>query len=258
MPGTEKMMTTGQAAKHCSVARDTVLRWIRSGVLPSRRTAGGHHRIDGHDLDRLVPGLAYGGESDDRSPTNRPEIYCWDFHGGSEILEGCRRCPVYRMRAHRCFEVAMLAPEAGHAKLFCKVSCIDCDYYRHVHELSIHVLIVTNDEQLTRSLDREAKGHPLRVIVTEGGYACSSIVGDFRPEFAVVDGSLGSVVTRELCHELVMDPRIPNVRVIVSSTEGEFEAAREEGVFARIGSPFGMADIAECIQLTTRGHTDFT
>ncbi len=49
-----RMLTTGQAAKICSVTPDTVLKWIHSGALPARRTAGGHHRIDEQDLSRFA------------------------------------------------------------------------------------------------------------------------------------------------------------------------------------------------------------
>ncbi|MHC4663312.1 MAG: helix-turn-helix domain-containing protein, partial [Planctomycetota bacterium] len=50
----QKYLTTGQAAIRCSVSPDTVLKWIRSGLLPARKTAGGHHRINERDLDRVL------------------------------------------------------------------------------------------------------------------------------------------------------------------------------------------------------------
>ena len=49
----DRFLTTGEAAQICSVTRDTIFKWIRSGYLPARRTAGGHHRIDRNDLDKL-------------------------------------------------------------------------------------------------------------------------------------------------------------------------------------------------------------
>ena len=49
-----RYLSTGQAAARCSVSPDTVLKWIRSGLLPSRRTVGGHNRIAETDLEKLL------------------------------------------------------------------------------------------------------------------------------------------------------------------------------------------------------------
>ena len=48
--------TTAEVASVCGVDRRTVLRWAKSGRLPSRMTPGGHHRIAGADVERLING----------------------------------------------------------------------------------------------------------------------------------------------------------------------------------------------------------
>ena len=48
------LLTTGQAAKLCEVAPDTILKWIRKGRLRGTRTAGGHYRINPRDLQPHV------------------------------------------------------------------------------------------------------------------------------------------------------------------------------------------------------------
>ena len=44
------LLTTGKAARLCSVKPDTVLKWIKKGVLPATRTVGGHYRVEEQDL----------------------------------------------------------------------------------------------------------------------------------------------------------------------------------------------------------------
>ena len=44
------LLTTGKAARMCSVKPDTVLKWIKKGVLPATRTMGGHYRVEEQDL----------------------------------------------------------------------------------------------------------------------------------------------------------------------------------------------------------------
>ena len=41
----EELLTPGEAAKLLGVARETVTRYARDGLLPCRRTLGGHRRI---------------------------------------------------------------------------------------------------------------------------------------------------------------------------------------------------------------------
>jgi excisionase family DNA binding protein len=110
-----KLLTTGEAARLCSVTRDTVLKWIRSGKLRARVTAGGHHRIDPDDLDGILAS---------------PYRYCWEYNGRPGIHEGCRDCAVYRLRARRCYEAMRILPARDHARLFCKGTCEACDYFR--------------------------------------------------------------------------------------------------------------------------------
>jgi excisionase family DNA binding protein len=258
------LLTTTQAARLCSVTPDTVLKWIRSGRLPARRTAGGHHRIHVDDLDRVLrpanPGdgeSGVAGESADAqvrrevysrfASPRRQFRYCWEYNGRGKLFEGCQNCVVYQMRAQRCYEVIKLAPEIGHNKLFCKESCAKCNYFKLVHEQPIHVLVVTGDKDLSAGLKKDAAGAMFRVEVTECEYTCSAVVDHFRPDFAVVDCSMGPEASRDITRHLLEDPRIPFARVILAATEREFPSACDREVFARIERPFGLAEIAECI-----------
>ena len=241
------MLTTGQAAKECSVTADTVLKWIRAGRLPARRTAGGHHRISRVDLERAMapqsPRSEGGGE---RAPAG-PLRYCWEYNGGGQVLDGCRDCAVYRMRAHRCYEVVAHAREVGHKKVFCKKTCDDCDYFRIVHLQAANVLTITDNEQLVRHLRETAAQGRFNVEFADCEYTCSAAVDRFRPDFVVIDCSLGPDVVRDMIAHLQVDPRIPGVRVILAVGPGEVVQECDKAVFARIEKPFSGDALATCV-----------
>lgn len=244
-----KLLTTGQAAEYCSVTPDTILKWIRSGFLPAKRTAGGHHRIDKRDLESVLQPSSSPESGRSEPSRQRPFRYCWEFNGNGRLLEACQGCSVYQMRALRCYEVVRLAPEANHPKVFCeKGSCVDCDYYQQVHEQSINVLVVSDDKRLARGLLREVAKHEFNMEITDCEYSCSAMINDFRPDFAVLDCSMGKDLSREICEHLCQDPRIPFVRVVLAGKKDEFPTACEKEVFARIQRPFSIQDIADCIR----------
>jgi excisionase family DNA binding protein len=239
-----RFLTTGEAAIILSVTPDTVLKWIRSGRLPARRTAGGHHRISHRDLELLTS--ENGKKQTEKSP-QRAFQYCWEFYGNGNLHQSCSGCAVYLMRAQRCYEVAKLAPQAGVPKTFCKQSCDECEYYRLVHKQRTNVLIVTDDEILTKNLSSCEKSADFNMEIADCEYACSSIVYRFRPDFAIVDCSLGQGASRDISNHLIQDPRIPSVRVILAGAEDDFPIECHKQIFARMQRPFGVLDITEII-----------
>jgi hypothetical protein len=72
-------------------------------------------------------------------------------------------------------------------------------------------------------------------------------VTNFRPDYAIVDCSLGPDTSRDITNHLVEDPRVPFVKVVLAANKGEFPNECEKVVFARINRPFGIEDIRECI-----------
>lgn len=46
--------TTHQVSKFCDVYPTTVINWIKEGILPAYTTPGGHRRIKGDDLLKLM------------------------------------------------------------------------------------------------------------------------------------------------------------------------------------------------------------
>ncbi len=178
--------------------------------------------------------------------SKRQHRYCWEYKGNGTVLEGCRSCVVYELRAQRCYEVLKLAPELRHSKLFCEGSCEECDYYQRVHAQSRNVLVVTDDAQLVDSLQHDSERGAFNLQFTDCEYTCSALVETFRPDYAVLDCSLGPQATWAICSHLSADPRIPFVRVILAGDRQQYPEDCEHMVFAHITKGFSMRDLAAC------------
>jgi excisionase family DNA binding protein len=241
----ERFLTTGEAARICSVTRDTIFKWIRSGYLPACRTAGGHHRIDRNDLEKVLKSSSHEPNEDDR--TEHAFKYCWEYHGQGEVREECLECSVFKMRAQRCFEVIRLAPEARHLMLFCEASCSDCKYFQESVELVTNILLVTADSSLEQKFSPETLDFGITLKTADSAYKCAAILSDFRPDFIIVDSSLGKDKVDDIVQHISADPRIPLVRIVIAGEESDFPNHCEKDIFARIRKPFSEKDITDCI-----------
>ncbi|MFH1919839.1 MAG: helix-turn-helix domain-containing protein [Planctomycetota bacterium] len=217
MPADEpNLLTTGQAAKLCSVTPDTVLKWIKKGRLDGVRTAGGHYRVERRELEPLLLS-----QRPARSPSPQlPECYpqglrCWEYLSDrGEVRDNCQECVVYRVRAARCFLMAGLEPDVGHARQFCQSSCEDCVYYRRVNGLATNVLVITSDDEFIRRLAGEEDAS-ISLRFAANAYEASAIIHDFQPAFAVIDVEHIPAGDEGLLDSLAADARVPGLRVIV-------------------------------------------
>jgi excisionase family DNA binding protein len=244
-----EFLTTGQAASLCSVTRNTIFKWIQSGYLTARRTAGGHHRINKRDLDQLINTPAQISPDTNGAATQTRYQYCWEYNGNGKAQDACLNCAVYTLRALRCYEVAKLAPEVNHARIFCDQDCGDCNYYREMHGKTANVLVVTNDPEITKDLLANADTARFNVEITDCEYNCSAMVDHFKPDFVIIDCSLGSQVSRQMSNHIMKDPRIPYVRVILSGDKGDFPHECDREIFAHMASPLSISNITECISM---------
>ncbi len=245
-----KYLTTGQVAKIYSVTPDTVLKWIKKGKIPASRTAGGHYRVRREDLDERKGIVAKSEPRDAQQLTPRNFQYCWEFNSSEGLVQDqCRECAVFKLRAYRCYEVMKLAPEAGHSRIFCTKTCDECDYFNTVHKQDINVLVVSDNEVFTTALRRDASHSYLNMNLAFSAceYTTSAMVEQFKPDYAVIDCSLGPGRSREFARHLKADPRIPFVRVILAARNGEYPEECDRDVFARIGSPIKVGDLTDCI-----------
>jgi excisionase family DNA binding protein len=242
----EKYLTTGQAAKLCSVTPDAMLKWIKLGKIPAHRTAGGHYRVARESIQHLLAvDSAPAGEA---SAAVRSFQYCWEYNAGDgEALEECTQCVVFRTRAHRCYEVIKLAGDIGHARQFCEQTCDTCDYFQRVHLQATNVLVVSGNRSMTAALQRQAREVPLNLEVADSEYTTSALVETFRPDYAIVDCDLGSDQSQEIVRHLKQDPRLPYVRVVLAAGSNGLPGGCDREVFGRIRTPISIQDIVAVI-----------
>jgi excisionase family DNA binding protein len=241
---TKKFLSTGQAASLCSVTPDTVLKWIKSGRLPAQRTPGGHYRVP---RDRLTELIA---SDEPATPAGVKRVqFCWEFHASTDQLpEGCRECLVYRSRARRCYEVSGLPEEAGHAKVFCDGSCEVCEYFRVVQGQKLSVMVVTNQEKLESTFSEEATDIDCNLRFSDCEYHCSMVIEKFRPDYIVIDCSLGRKRCRDLARHLERDPRIPFTRVVLVGEPKEIPGKCDKSIFAFAECPLSTERLRELLR----------
>jgi excisionase family DNA binding protein len=244
-----EFITTGQAASLCSVTRNTVFKWIQSGHLAARRTAGGHHRIDRRDLEKLISGPGKALTPDNQKHGKSEYRYCWEYNGNGNIQDACLDCAVYALRALRCYDVAKLVPDAHHPKVYCDKNCNDCNYFQEMHGKRANVLVVTDDKALSYDLLAQADEARFNLEITDCEYNCSAVINHFKPDFVIIDSNLGLKVTQQMSSHIMRDPRIPYVRVIIAGRSDDFPHECDREVFARMTRPFDILNITECINL---------
>ena len=246
------LLTTGQAAKLCSVTPDTILKWIKKGRLSGVRTAGGHYRINRRDIEPLFVSLRQAESELLQSKGHSPHgLRCWEYLGHRDaVKDDCRQCVVYRARATRCFLMAGLQADIGHARRFCRGSCEDCVYYRRVKGLATNVLVITSDDELIGRLSAE-EDKRISLRFARNAYEASAIIHDFRPDFAVIDVESIPGGDTELLDSLAADPRAPGLKVtlvVPPGASGRKHAwPKNDLVVNVLEKPFGSRRIAAVI-----------
>jgi len=247
-----KLLTTGQAAKLCSVTPDTILKWIKKDRLHGIRTAGGHYRIDRKDLEPFIVSSGQAERAVRQLPECDPQgLRCWEYlsHQGA-IRDDCRQCVVYRVRAALCFLMAGLEADVGHACQFRRNSCDDCVYYRRVKGLATNVLVITSDDKfIERLAGEENKSITLRFA--KSAYEASAIIHDFWPDLAVIDLESIPRGDTELITSLATDSRVPGLKITVVLPPGisghKHLRPRNDLVVSVLEKPFGTRRLAAVI-----------
>jgi excisionase family DNA binding protein len=257
MADTKQMLTTTQAARLLSVSPDTVLKWVKAGKIPAKRTLGGHYRIKPESLDlppktvELLPVVS--------SPTDIPVVhqYCWEFHADNgEIKDDCLSCITYKSRSRRCYEFADLPEGIGFLKLNCRTTCEECDFYRLVSGQNPNILICSKSQRIITDLRSADDCENMNIRIGEDEYEVASIIETFRPDFIVVDCSIGYRRSKRLCMNLFRDARIPVTRILLASRSKNLTDYCDRDVFAWIKKPFTTEQLKECIEgaSRTRAH----
>ncbi|MCK5124714.1 MAG: excisionase family DNA-binding protein [candidate division Zixibacteria bacterium] len=243
-------LTTSQAAKKLSVSPDTVLKWVKAGKVRSHRTLGGHFRIPISIINKMIDEASGTAASEETPATANPTFqYCWEHQSKPGLLnEKCKECVVYRSRARRCYELRDLPEEFGSLMLYCTDTCEKCDYYKLVNNLGFNILIISNNDRLTADIDSSELSDNFQIEAVSNEYECASKIEKFRPDFIIVDCSMGAVKTRELCKHLGEDARIPFTRLILTSNKNQQGDFCDREIFGWIKKPFTMKKLRNCIE----------
>jgi len=143
--------------------------------------------------------------------------------------------------------MSKLPGEIGHARMFCDRPCEECEYYQSIGGQRPNVLVVTDQVELKNSLETGAEDANMNLRVTDCEYRCSMLVEKLRPDYIVIDCSLGTERSRDFAQFLDEDPRIPFVRVILAGQHHERPDECDKLVFAFIERPFSPAMLSDLI-----------
>ncbi len=243
----KEFLTTSQAARLLSVSPDTVLKWVKAGKITSTRTLGGHFRIPLEALERLA-----GGRGDVALGKGLAEVpayqYCWEYlsRGGS-VMRECRDCITYRSRSKRCYELRDLPEGMGCLRVYCESTCTDCDYYKMVSGHGHTVILLGENRRFFRDWDRLEDIDDIHIRFAEGEYECSAIIEKFRPDYIVIDCSLGKKRTATVVRNLFNDARIPVVRIILASRTSQLTEYCDKQTCGWITRPFDIEQLRQCI-----------
>jgi len=244
-------VSTGKAAQLCSVTPDTVLKWIKSGKIPANRTPGGHYRIH---KETLV-GIIESGSLHTHVETSIQSFkFCWEYYeknGGFE--QRCHECIVYRSRAVRCYEMIQLPAESGHAKLHCHGACYDCEYYRVVKGQRLNVLLIVGQEKLKNEIESNISRFDYNLQIADSEYNCSMMVENFRPDYVIIDCSIGKKECGSFTRHLFEDPRIPYIKIILVGDSHDIPSECNGLIFAVMKEPFSLNELENLIGMARLG-----
>lgn len=241
----EEFLTTGQAARLCSVTPDAVLKWIKAGRISARRTGGGHFRIPASQLVNIL------GHSVDLSAarySDRRLQFCWEYHADNHgLADQCRHCLIYRSRAGRCYELARLPDMEGRLKLFCSAACEQCDYYAAVKGARLNVLVASDQPDVTGALIAGSGPVGFNLRTADCEYNLAVMVGTFFPDFVVIDCSMGIARARQTAKHILGDFRAPFTRVVMAGEQQDFPADCDRDIFAYIARPLTIPKLESLI-----------
>lgn len=246
------LLTTGQAAKLCSVTPDAILKWIKKGRLRGVRTAGGHYRIRYPDLQPFIASPESAESSSQQvSKCDQRDMHCWEYlSDGGVLRDDCKQCVVYRVRAVRCFLMADLEAEVGHGRRFCRNSCDDCVYYRRAKGLPTNVLILSSDPQLINRLARE-QDDEVSLRFAQTPYEASAIFHEFWPAFVLIDVERIPERDTELLDSLAADPRLPGLKIILvvppAMMDSKLCPQKSDQIVGVLQKPLGSRAVAALI-----------
>ncbi len=245
----KEFLTTSQAAKLLSVSPDTVLKWVKAGKIKSKRTLGGHFRIPNTEI-RVFNGSIK--EHPDKSSNNSsivPYQYCWEYMAaGGPIQSECKDCITFRSRASRCYELKDIPGGMGCLNLMCDTDCTNCEYYKVVNGQKLNILVISENQNIVQDFNTLDDSGLFKIHFSKDEYSAAVKIHENRPDYIIVDCSIGKKRTGFICNNLFDDIRIPVVRIILTSKSKNIKDYCDKEVFGWIRKPFNIEQLNECIR----------
>jgi len=242
-------LTTSQAAKLLAVSPDTVLKWVKAGKIKAHRTLGGHFRIPASEL-KVSNGIT--SENLEKNGNNHmsvPYQYCWEFLAAAGPIKAeCKDCITFRSRASRCYELKDIPGGLGCLNLMCDTECSRCEYFKVVNGQKLNILILSENKTIVQNLDSLDDTGIFRIRFSEDEYSAAIAIQDYRPDYIIIDCSIGKKRTGFICNNLFNDIRIPVVRIILASKSRNLKDYCDKEVFGWIRKPFNVEQLNKCIR----------
>ncbi len=245
----KEFLTTSQAAKLLSVSPDTVLKWVKAGKIKSNRTLGGHFRIPISEIGVFNGSSSVNLNTENNNHLAVPYQYCWEYLAADgPIKSECKDCITFRSRASRCYELKDIPGGLGCLNLMCDTECPSCEYFKVVNGQKINILILSDNTQIVKDLESLDDKGMFRIHFSEDEYSAAIAIQDYRPDYIIIDCSIGKKRTGYICNNLFNDIRIPVVRIILTSKSKKIKDYCDKEVFGWIRKPFDVEQLIECIR----------
>jgi excisionase family DNA binding protein len=236
------MLTTGKAAGICSVTSDTVLKWIKSGIIPGTRTAGGHYRIDQKDLAHFAHKNTVAPNNDALIRRDGNKTPCWEFNAiKGKVNERCFKCIVYLSKAEKCFVMAALGKRAGHQKIFCETSCEKCRYFSYANGMLKVLIVSRNWEQY--KFCKTAGDCNIDIRFACCGYEVATMVQHFNADAVLFDETLPEPDLHELVNHLRKDTLLSSIRILFITKGSMRRESLPAGIDSVLKAPFSIPEL---------------
>ena len=117
-----------------------------------------------------------------------------------------------------------------------------------VNGQKLNILILSENKKIVQDLDSLDETGIFRIHFSEDEYSAAIAIQEYRPDYIIVDCSIGKKRTGFICNNIFNDIRIPVVRIILSSKSKNIKDYCDKEVFGWIRKPFNIGQLNECIK----------
>jgi two-component system KDP operon response regulator KdpE len=115
------------------------------------------------------------------------------------------------------------------------------------------ILVVDDEKEITRALQRGLSTHGYEVLITHSGEEALELIEQHHPDLLLLDLGLPGMSGLEVCKQVRAQSHLPPIIVIsVRSRESEKVRALDMGADDYVSKPFGMREVLARIRVALR------